>query len=63
MSDFVRESNFISFFYWWPGSEIFNNPDLPLVLRSSQNEAGTFDFIWVEDGGQEYTASKKLKLV
>lgn len=34
-----------------------------LVFPFKVTEAGTFDFIWVEDGGQEYTASKKLKLV
>jgi len=26
-------------------------------------ESGTFDFIWLEDGGKEYTASKKIKIV
>ncbi|MGB1044813.1 MAG: thiosulfate oxidation carrier complex protein SoxZ [Candidatus Puniceispirillaceae bacterium] len=33
------------------------------VFPFKVTEAGTFDFTWVEDGGQEYTASKKLKLV
>ena len=25
-------------------------------------ESGTFDFLWVEDGGQEYTKSKTIKV-
>ena len=33
-----------------------------IVFPFKVREAGTFDFIWVEDGGQEYTASKKMKL-
>ena len=33
-----------------------------LVFPFKVTEAGTFDFIWVEDGGQEYTASKKIKI-
>ena len=33
-----------------------------LVFPFKVTEAGIFDFIWVEDGGQEYTASKKIKI-
>ena len=33
-----------------------------IVFPFKIKEAGTFDLIWVEDGGQEYTASKKMKL-
>ena len=25
-------------------------------------ESGTFDFVWVEDGGKEYTKSKKISV-
>ena len=34
-----------------------------LIFPFKVTEAGTFDFAWVEDGGQEYTASKKIKIV
>jgi sulfur-oxidizing protein SoxZ len=34
-----------------------------LVFPFKVVEAGTFDFIWVEDGGAEYTASKSIKIV
>ena len=34
-----------------------------LIFPFKVTEAGTFDFVWVEDGGQEYTASKKIKIV
>ena len=33
-----------------------------LVFPFKVTEAGTFDFIWVEDGGKEYTASKSMKI-
>ena len=33
-----------------------------LVFPFKVTEAGKFDFIWVEDGGKEYTASKKVKI-
>ena len=33
-----------------------------LIFPFKVTEAGTFDFVWVEDGGQEYTASKKIKI-
>ena len=34
-----------------------------LIFPFKVTDAGTFDFVWVEDGGQEYTASKKIKIV
>lgn len=33
-----------------------------LIFPFKVTEAGTFDFTWVEDGGTEYTASKKIKI-
>jgi len=38
--------------------KISSNPFL--IFPFKVTEAGTFDFIWVEDGGTEYTASKKI---
>ena len=34
-----------------------------IVFPFKVTEAGKFDFIWVEDGGKEYTASKNMKIV
>jgi len=34
-----------------------------LIFPFKVTESGTFDFIWLEDGGKEYTASKKIKIV
>lgn len=39
---------------------VSSNPFLIFPFKVTQ--AGTFDFIWTEDGGQEYTASKKIKI-
>lgn len=51
------------------GAVIFNVEMQPsvssnpfLIFPFKVTEAGTFEFIWVEDGGQEYTASKKIKI-
>lgn len=33
-----------------------------LIFPFKVVEAGTFDFIWTEDGGEQYTASKKIKI-
>ena len=33
-----------------------------LVFPFKVTEAGTFDFVWIEDGGKEYTASKNMKI-
>ena len=33
-----------------------------IVFPFKVKEEGTFDFIWVEDGGKEYKASKKMKV-
>ena len=51
------------------GAEIFSmdlepaisaNPYVAFPFKAT--EAGTMDFTWVEDGGAEYTVSKKLKV-
>ena len=34
-----------------------------IVFPFKVTESGRFDFIWVEDGGKEYTASKNMKIV
>jgi sulfur-oxidizing protein SoxZ len=51
------------------GKTIFNVDMRPsvssnpfLIFPFKVTESGTFDFIWVEDGGKEYTASKKVKI-
>ena len=33
-----------------------------LIFPFKVTEAGKFDFVWTEDGGQQYTASKKIKI-
>jgi len=33
-----------------------------LIFPFKVTEAGTFDFVWTEDGGEQYTASKKIKI-
>ena len=33
-----------------------------LVFPFKVVEEGIFDFLWVEDGGEEYTASKSIKI-
>ncbi|MGB0310687.1 MAG: thiosulfate oxidation carrier complex protein SoxZ [Proteobacteria bacterium] len=51
------------------GKTVFNADFRPsvssnpfLIFPFKVTEAGTFDFVWVEDGGKEYTASKKIKI-
>jgi len=51
------------------GKTIFNVDMQPsvssnpfLIFPFKVTESGTFDFIWVEDGGKEYTASKKMRI-
>ena len=39
---------------------VASNPFVVFPFRVT--EAGTFDFIWVEDGGKEYKASKNMKI-
>ena len=51
------------------GAEVFSVAMEPAVSANpyvafpfKANESGTFDFIWVEDGGAEYTVSKDVKV-
>ena len=36
------------------------NPFFTFPFRVT--ESGTFDFVWIEDGGREYTKSKKISV-
>lgn len=60
INSFQASFNGTPFFSMDIKPSVSSNPFL--IFPFKVTEAGTFDFIWTEDGGQEYTASKKITI-
>jgi len=61
INKFTASFNGTMFFTMDLKPSVSSNPFL--IFPFKVTEAGTFDFVWTEDGGEQYTASKKIKIV
>lgn len=60
INQFQASFNGTMFFSMDIKPSVSSNPFL--IFPFKVVEEGTFDFIWTEDGGEQYTASKKIKI-
>lgn len=60
INKFTASFNGTTFFSMDLKPSVSSNPFL--IFPFKVTEAGTFDFVWTEDGGEQYTASKKIKI-
>ena len=60
INKFTASFNGTMFFTMDLKPSVSSNPFL--IFPFKVTEAGTFDFVWTEDGGEQYTASKKVKI-
>lgn len=60
INKFTASFNGTMFFTMDLKPSVSSNPFL--IFPFKVTEAGTFDFVWTEDGGEQYTASKKIKI-
>ena len=60
INNFTASFNGNLFFTMDLKPSVSSNPFL--IFPFKVTEAGTFDFVWTEDGGEQYTASKKIKI-
>lgn len=60
INKFTASFNGTMFFTMDLKPSVSSNPFL--IFPYKVTEAGTFDFVWTEDGGEQYTASKKIKI-
>lgn len=60
INKFTASFNGTMFFTMDLKPSVSSNPFL--IFPFKVTEAGTFDFVWTEDGGEQYTASKKIKV-
>ena len=60
INKFTASFNGTMFFTMDLKPSVSSNPFL--IFPFKVTEAGTFNFVWTEDGGEQYTASKKIKI-
>lgn len=60
INKFTASFNGTIFFTMDLKPSVSSNPFL--IFPFKVTEAGTFNFVWTEDGGEQYTASKKIKI-